>query len=90
MSLYPTKTRLALLRAVAEGEVWQNSNGESVETLAATLGVSDPVRRVTAGIAEQERAGWVHLAELKYGSKQWQLTATGREVLAEHGIEVTA
>jgi hypothetical protein len=80
--LYPTPTRLALLRAVVAGEIWQNSNGESVETDSDVLGVSDPVRRVTAAVHEQQRAGWIELVELKYGAKQWQLTDEGRAVLA--------
>lgn len=83
--LYPTPTRRALLRSVAIGEVWQNSNGESVETVSDVLGVSDPVRRVTAAIAELEGAGWVHLVELKYGARQWQLTDVGRDVQASAG-----
>lgn len=82
MSLYPTKTRLALLQAVADGEVWQNLNGESIETASHVVGVSDPICRVTAAIAEQQKAGWVHLVELKYGAKQWQITDAGREQLA--------
>lgn len=83
--LYPTPNRLILLRTVATGEVWQNSNGESVETDSDVLGVSDPIRRVTAAIGEQQRAGWVHLVELKYGAKQWQLTDAGRNILAGGG-----
>lgn len=80
--LYPTKTRLALLRDVEVGEVWQNSgNGHS--TTPGTIGDdTEPLVVVTSRIAEQEQAGWVHLFEHTTGAKQWQLTDAGREVLA--------
>jgi hypothetical protein len=55
------------------------------DELAEVFGVSDPVRRVTAAIREQERAGWVHLVEHKYGAKQWQVTDAGRTILAGGG-----
>lgn len=88
MSLYPTPTRLALLADVDAGEVWQRSDGQSELTDRDQFGVSDPVCIVTSRIAELERAGWVHLVELAYGSRQWQLTDAGRAVLA--GEEVSA
>jgi hypothetical protein len=78
--LYPTKTRLALLRDVADGEVWQHSNGESVVSLSGDTG-GPSVARCTAAIEEQRDAGWVHLVELKHGAKQWQRTDAGRAVL---------
>lgn len=72
MSLHPTKTRLALLQAVADHDVWKIADGESVQ-----LGAGFDSVRVTAAIAEQERAGWVTLHDVG----RWELTAAGRAVL---------
>jgi hypothetical protein len=77
---YPTKTRIALLRAVADGEVWRYRNEQDY--------LSEPHRKVTARMAELTAADWVELVEprskiareLRY--RQWRLTDAGRAVLA--------
>lgn len=69
MSLYPTKTRLALLRAVAERNVIRDGQHD--------LDRSAEYRIVDARMGEMNRAGWVQLVD---GS--WSLTDTGRTVLA--------
>lgn len=78
--LFPTKTRLTLLRDVAVGEVWQRRDGVSTTTGTIGLDTQDLVV-VTARIAELESAGWVHLYAHAL-AWQWQLTDVGREVLA--------
>lgn len=68
--LHPTPTRLALLREVAKPmEVWKDDlTGESY--------IADGPK-VTARLAEMEAAGWVEV-----DNSFWQLTDTGRAVLA--------
>lgn len=81
MSLYPTKTRLALLRAVANGYVIDlpDFEGDAISTFD-TSGAEDgePARRVSARIDEFARAGWVC-----YGPDgvTLELTGAGRAVL---------
>jgi DNA-binding transcriptional regulator PaaX len=72
-SLYPTKTRLALLQAVADNDVWKIADGDTIDLIEG--GHSE--RRVTAAIAEMERAGWVALHDVG----RWELTDAGRAVL---------
>lgn len=85
--LYPTPTRLALLADVAAGEVWQNSKGHSVVILRDDLCLGERKAKCTGAIADMERAGWLQLVELKYGSRQWHVTDAGRAVLNAHGGE---
>lgn len=77
--LYTTPSRLALLREVQAGEVWQQSTGESV--------IEDAVRdiRVTSQVAAMERAGWISLTAMRFGAKRWDLTDSGRSVLDAAG-----
>lgn len=75
MSLYPTKTRLRLLAAVADRQVFRDVMGDDY--------ISGD-RKVSARIAEVEQAGWVQLGERdRWGIRYWRLTDAGRAVLAE-------
>lgn len=83
--LYPTPTRLALLRAVERGVVLQlpdEDRGDlaTFDTSGAEHG--EPARRVTASIGLLERANWVHLDVC---SVTWRLTDLGRAILSEAG-----
>lgn len=74
--LYPTKTRLALLAAVNANDVIE---GITEETDGHTWLVDDEAgdrRKVTAAVAELERAGWVWQDEAF-----WRLTPAGRAIL---------
>jgi hypothetical protein len=84
--LYPTKTRLALLRDVAGEHITRNyfADGER-----DTDGDGD---KVTARIAEAEKAGWVHLDDKVWTTinvfdggwwtlRYWRLTDAGRALL---------
>lgn len=80
--LYPTPTRLALLRHVAAGRVHKHTHdGNSTANAGWT--------RVTARIAEAEQAGWVELEQADHlGAsplRLWRLTAAGRAILDQHG-----
>lgn len=70
MSLFPTPTRLALLRDIAAGNLrWSPPNGFTVRCTA-----------VNARIDEFDRAGWIEITNVD----RWQhaaLTAAGRAVL---------
>ena len=76
MSLYPTKTRLALLQAVADGDVRRDS-----------LAVGGPSyldgRKVTAAVREMVRAGWISVPERGYYERfvTPQITDYGRRIL---------
>jgi hypothetical protein len=79
--LRPTKTRLALLEAVAAGKVYDLPHGDEEQlstwdTTGAEWG--EKARRVTARIDEMIQAGWVCVGR---NFAQWELTAAGREVL---------
>lgn len=79
--LFPTKTRLALMRAVAAGHVLQLPDEErgdlaTFDTTDAEIGA--PARRVNARAAELERAGWVRLMA---DDVTYRLTDAGRAVL---------
>lgn len=80
MSLYPTPSRLALLRAVSYGEVLEGITDEHAGVTWLTTGAEDgePARKVTARIDEMHRAGWVELAD---DAVTWRLTELGRIVL---------
>lgn len=78
--LYPTKTRLALLRAVALGRVLDlpdedRNRLESFDTSDAEDG--EPARRVTARVTELARAGWIACPN----GVTWGLTRAGRQIL---------
>lgn len=80
MSLYPTKTRLALLERVAQGDVLEGiTDNTEGETWLTDMDGSVP-QKVTARIAELERAGWVRLPDDP--PVVWRLTDAGRAVLA--------
>lgn len=81
--LYPTKTRLALLGAVAHRDVIDGSIGsEETEGEVFLLDPCDETEptKVTARVVEAERAGWV-----EEGHAYYRLTAEGERVLREYG-----
>lgn len=83
--LFPTPHRLALLRDVDAGEIWQSSNHESWDAL---------MFKRTTRVTEAERAGWIELGEGVAGkvgtpfagasARRWRLTDAGRAVLDAH------
>ena len=74
MSLYPTPTRLALLRDVGAQRIVRQPSGASTHEWAT----------VTGRMADLERAGWVHLVDLSGdGTLCWLLTDAGRRVLGD-------
>lgn len=86
-SLHPTPTRLALLQAVDDGEVWEHYP-MLPDPSYSTWKPSDSrlSSRVTARIEELRRAGWVSLLRRSEGAhwkapRQWDLTDAGRSVL---------
>lgn len=86
--LYPTPTRLALLREVdarnvCDGSLHSDDRHEG-QTLLVPVMHDEPIRRVTAAVREMESAGWVELPD---GHAIWHLTAAGRAVLDAHGGE---
>lgn len=96
LSLHPTKTRLALLQAVADGAVTQHypilpdpiySQVDRVGAGWRAPGDTFARRwdRVTSRIDELNRAGWVRLGAREgdhYKSPRlWDVTPLGREVL---------
>mgnify|MGYP002624149274 CR=1 FL=1 len=70
--LYPTPTRLALLRDVDAGRVADDTRGD------AWLTVGRSVARVTARVAALAAAGWIERPDQ---GAVWQLTPAGRAVL---------
>ena len=88
MSLHPTKTRLALLQAVADGDVRQcypRPPDPIYSEMDRGYGTGRRYVKVTVKIDELERAGWVGLGERefdRYGApRPWLLTPAGRAVL---------
>lgn len=79
--LYPTKTRLALLQAVAADLVIEGLTEETHGHTWLTDEI-DPPRKVSARVTELHRAGWV---ELDYAQAFWRLTDEGRRVLGAGG-----
>ena len=72
MNLYPTPTRLALLRDVGAQRIVRQPSGDSTHEWA----------KVTGRMAELEHAGWVRLVDLSGdGTLCWLLTDAGRRVL---------
>ena len=57
IDLYPTRTRLDLLRAVAHGRVYLSTSGHVMRRGEGPM----INRRCDAAIREQEKAGWVRL-----------------------------
>lgn len=84
--LYPTKTRLALLRGVAASQVQTARDGPT----SCVLWFMDAPeswtysRNVTARMAELQRAGWVVESEPAGPGAWWLLTDAGRKLLEEH------
>lgn len=73
--LHPTPTRLALLRAVAAGEVHE-------DTFRAPYKSHHGRDNVTARIDDLYRAGWISFGEpAARWRRAWQLTDAGRAVL---------
>jgi hypothetical protein len=72
-SLYPTKTRLDLLRAVDYGRVF-TANGIIVRR---TDGAQTLNRRCDAAIREFQAAGWVRMGN----ADTYELTDAGRDLL---------
>lgn len=70
----PTKTRRALLTEIGNGDVFRDAIGDSYIS-------GGP--KVTARVAELEKAGWVLLSDAQPGRQttKWQLTDAGREWL---------
>jgi hypothetical protein len=89
VSLYPTKTRLALLQDVADGLVSEHypfhRHSPPYTDVDRGPGVSPRWVKVTSRIEEMRRAGWVEIhANPGFSmrlSTRWHLTAAGREVL---------
>lgn len=80
--LYPTKTRIALLRAVEDGKVtwWPEGTPGPWSSLDPGTGW----RKVDSRINELEAAGWAAKPSAPIGGRHvWQLTDAGREVLAQ-------
>jgi hypothetical protein len=70
------------LRAVRAGEVWQEPDGTSVETLAVVFGVSDPIGERTEEMCLAEAAGLVRAVPLRHGpGGHWELTPAGEKAL---------
>lgn len=82
MRLYPTTTRLRLLRQIANGQVGIDLTADlgyrAVLWPDAPTSWQDQVT-VTARVNELERAGWVRRDD---GEVWWLVTDAGNEVLA--------
>lgn len=86
--LYPTKTRLALLRQVANSQVITDISPEADDQDVIWLFPDAPTSwqwrtRVTARIREMEHAGWV--TEGDHIGATWYPTDTGYDVLEANG-----
>jgi hypothetical protein len=86
--LYPTKTRLGLLRAAGRGEVsWYPPVNPARRGESFWSYPDGSQWRVDARMAELEAAGWVELgAKGGHGElapRYWRLTEAGRKVLEE-------
>lgn len=86
--LRPTKTRLELLRAVADGRVWQHYPllPEPVfSDVDCGLGVSPRWVKVTRAVHHLKTAGWIALGagegSWSHEPRRWHLTDAGRAVL---------
>jgi len=84
VSLYPTKTRLALLRQVANSQVATGDDGHEVFAWPdAPTSWQDRVK-VTARMDELVRAGWVTTDEADGPGVWWLLTDDGRKILEDN------
>lgn len=90
--LYPTKTRLALLQAVADGAVTHNLHWlgrKPARSLWDRVDTSPRWKVVTAAAKEMALAGWICHGKPSgpsiYHSVPWELTDTGRAVLEANG-----
>jgi len=79
--LYPTKTRLALLRQVANSLV-QSGYADDVLLFPDAPTSWEYSRKVTARIEELERAGWVTELHPDHPGCWWVPTEAGYAVLA--------
>lgn len=78
MSLYPTKTRVQLLRDVDAGLVMNDIRNQVIDGRVVLIAPKDGFEQtVTARIAELEKAGW---AEEDEDGINWRLTAAGLAV----------
>jgi len=85
--LYPTKTRLELLREVASSKVkwWPNDVGDDDEW-ACWYSDNGGDRKVTARMNELEAAGWVHKGPVRNwtAGRVYEVTDTGAAILRAH------
>jgi hypothetical protein len=95
--LRPTRTRLALLRAVADGAVTAHNNSpargwKTTWSQVDLVGAGWPMagaarwRTVTAAVRELEDAGWVRAGPRLgsyYAPRPWEITDMGKAVLLE-------
>jgi len=80
MSPYLTKTRLALLQAVADGAVTESRFTPYHSQMRPRDGRSWTT--VTSRCEEARRAGWIEVGEdAGRWSRSWQLTEAGRQIL---------
>lgn len=84
--LFPTKTRLALLQAVADEAVYQSRRFpyESDECVLGSIAGTHRWMRVTSRCKEAHQAGWIELEPEDMAgrwSRRWLLTDAGRAVL---------
>lgn len=91
MSLYPTKTRLALLQAVADGAISRHQllrGGSAWDVWDDITRVPRRIR-VTARCNEASSEGWIRLGptdSLAWNAPRlWELTASGGSVLNGYG-----
>lgn len=90
--LFPTKTRLALLQAIADGsvtEIYGVFPSADRSELDHGPGENRRYRNVTSRVEELRRAGWVTLGDKVHdhykAPRLWVLTPAGREVLDAAG-----
>jgi hypothetical protein len=76
MSLYPTKTRVQLLRDIDAGNVITDF-WEGMTRIVLDDPEAGDLRTVTARVQELERAGWCERHEF---GPSWRLTDTGRAI----------
>ena len=82
-ALYPTPTRLALLRQVANSQV-QSGDSDGVLLYPDAPDAWDNPQTVTARIYEMERSGWAVEANPGHPGSWWTPTVDGYAVLKAH------
>lgn len=82
-NLYPTQTRLALLRDVDQGIVWRDDRDGQAYLGSGTGGRK--ASKVTAAVDELLAAGWIE--KRLSTSAVYRLTTAGRAVLAKGGAQ---